>query len=127
MYPTVLDGDWVFVDPSAGVRPAQIAVFDRNGTTIVHRVVSVRRGLEMGDACWHANHFLPGQVVGRVIALTRDGETVDLTGSRREIRDQLRWIRSVGRLGCRKLGRITSSVMLTASRGLRTTQKQGRP
>lgn len=126
MYPSLRDGDWVFVNPSAPVRAGHIAVFERDGTTVVHRVVSVRLGLEMGDACRHANRFRPEQVLGRVVALARGGHTIDLTTPHRAwVTGRLRWIRSVGWLGSKKLGRIASRVLLTEG-ALRATGGRGR-
>ena len=78
MCPLLRDGDWLFVDPSPVVRRGDVAILDRNGEVVVHRVLSVRRGLERGDAGGNASRFRPEQVVGRVVAFNRAGHTTDL-------------------------------------------------
>lgn len=118
MFPTICNGDWVFVDASVPVRAGEIAVFGRGETAVVHRVVSVRRGLEMGDACRHANRFERDEVVGRVVALTRAGETIDLTTMSSRFRGRLRWVWDLRWLGLRMLERFVRKAMSLVCGGL---------
>lgn len=79
MLPTIHDGDWLFVAPNAPVRTGDVAVIRRDGTVVVHRVISRRLGLEMGDAARRANQFDDAGIVGRVVGLARGDDTVDMT------------------------------------------------
>lgn len=91
MVPTLREGDWVLVAPSRAVRPGDIAVLDYGEAKVVHRVISRRPYRETGDGVWSPRAFLPEQVVGTVVAVSRHGRTIDLT-------------RPLSRLGGRAIG-----------------------
>jgi hypothetical protein len=79
MRPVIRPGDWLFVSaPPSTLRSGDVAVFDRDGELVVHRILSLSRRLEQGDACRRPGRFLPEQVVGQVVAVGRDGRTRDL-------------------------------------------------
>ncbi len=117
MLPTLVEGDWVMVVPGSEVATGDIAVIDYAGTRVVHRVISRRRLVESGDGPGVARAFRLEQVVGRVVAVSRQGSTLDLTTARARIGGRLRARRSQVRLAVGRLGRIS-----TGARGGRQAQ-----
>lgn len=105
MLPTLREGDWVMVVPGPAVATGDVAVIDYGGTRVVHRVISRRRMVESGDGPGVARAFRPEQVVGRVIAISRQGSTLDLTTPFARISGRLRGLRTQGRMVRGRLGR----------------------
>ena len=87
MYPTIRDGDFVEVRPTSitDLGVGDVILCNRAGCVIVHRLVArwQRNGRGMlitkGDAVPHLDPPLSaGDVVGKVVAIERDGKRVDL-------------------------------------------------
>ena len=103
MVPTIRDGDWLFVDHLQSVRAGDVAVIDRSGSVVVHRVISRRLGLEMGDACPRGGRFEAAGVRGRVVAVARGDRTIDMTSVASRLRGHIWTLRGLGKIGFRKL------------------------
>ncbi len=91
MRPTIRGGEAITVTPVAieAVAAGDIVLFRRRGRMVVHRVLRVLREgdvvrfLTRGDASVAADPPLEAcHVLGRVVAVERDGRDVDLTGAR---------------------------------------------
>lgn len=101
MYPTIRHSEIITVAPLGGspVRAGDVVLYRRGRAAIAHRVIRVRSAagrsvgfVLRGDAAHCSDRPVePAQVLGRVLAVERDGRTVRL--------DLLspRWSRALGR------------------------------
>jgi signal peptidase I len=86
MLPAIQDSDHALVSHGcAGVRPGDVIVFRHEGTLIAHRVLRIERGddgptfVTKGDNVPRFDpHFSAGEIVGRVLAIERNGRTMSL-------------------------------------------------
>ena len=86
MLPTIHDGDHALVSHGcAGVRPGDVVVFRHEGTLIAHRVLRIEHSndgpifVTKGDNVPRLDpHFSAGEIVGRVLAIERNGRTMSL-------------------------------------------------
>jgi signal peptidase I len=86
MLPTIHDGDHALVSHGcAGVRPGDVVVFRREGTLVAHRVMRIEDGddgpifVTKGDNVPRFDpHFSAGEIVGRVLAIERNGQYMSL-------------------------------------------------
>jgi signal peptidase len=96
MYPTIRDGEMVTVVPvaPAGIRRGDIVLYRSEKGVIAHRVERVRRKAGRivylrlrGDASDSFDRPVqPEQVLGRVQAVERSGQQIDLAGVEAKIR-----------------------------------------
>ena len=121
MRPVIRSSDWLFVSTSpSNLRRGDVAIIDRDGERVVHRLLSVRRRLEQGDACQRPGRFLPEQVVGRVVALGRNGRTIDLGTGVARARGSYHVLRGFGLLaGKRALRRLGTAGRAPRTGGLK--------
>ena len=117
MQPNVLDGDTIVVAPlSAGApKRGDIALTRGEQGFILHRVIGldpVTGGiLTRGDA-GQQNDPRAGKVLGKVIAIERDGKTISLTGAGTALRHSARTqVRRLGKSGIRVASRLRSAVV----------------
>ncbi len=86
MKPNILPGDQLHIEVSSPekLRRGAIAVFRREGRVIAHRVVRIERGkacfVEKGDGKYMPYRLDFNSVLGRVVAVERDGEVRNLEG-----------------------------------------------
>lgn len=109
MLPTLCEGDWLLVSPARAVRPGDIVVLDYGQEKVVHRMISKHPRREMGDASSSARAFLPEQVLGKVVGVSRQGRTVDLTCPLAVVRGRIIGLRSRRRLAVACVARMLSA------------------
>ena len=108
MYPTIRKGEAIVVEPvpAAGLRKGDVALYRTERGITAHRVVaSGKTRFKMrGDAMASPNEPVDiQQILGRVVAVEREGRSIDLTSSGARIRHRIRaWTSSLKRLA-RKL------------------------
>jgi len=101
MHPTLLDGDRVIVGPFLGLpRAGQIALGHQGEHLVVHRLVGVemvegrRRYLLQGDARHGPDAgLLRENLIGRVVAVIRQGRRIDIDDSPAVLRREMRRVR----------------------------------
>lgn len=109
MQPNVLDGDVAIVAPLADkrLRRGEIVLLRNSRGLLLHRVIgrNEKSGeiITRGDAGQEAD-LPPEQVLGRAIAIEREGRTISLTGIRMRVLHALRI--QVRRARCGSLARV---------------------
>lgn len=83
MAPLLRSGDVVWVEPVApsALRRGDLVVVQRQGAWITHRLIARRgdRWYTKGDGLCHPDPAVPGEaILGRVIAIERDGSRIEL-------------------------------------------------
>lgn len=117
MYPTIHPGDWLFVaKPAQKVRLGDVAILERDGEIVVHRILSVRRGLEQGDASQWPGRFRPDQILGQVVALDRNGRTKEFDTLWGRARRWYYVVRGYGGLVKRRAGRCLATTRRDTTR-----------
>ena len=124
MRPTLVNGDAVVIEPFLGLpRPGQIVLARTDGILIVHRLVAIemvsgRRVYRLqGDAEPGPD---PGvrreNLIGRAVALVRDGRRVPIDDSPRALRQALRraTLRRLGRRLTRRAALLLPAMLLSA-------------
>jgi signal peptidase I len=97
MTPTIRDGDVIEVEPASGaeMKPDDIVLYRGPRGSIAHRIVAIERTggrvriIPRGDASNTLDEPVgPDAVLGRVIAVVREGSRVSLVGRRARMRRQ---------------------------------------
>jgi hypothetical protein len=78
MVPSLQPADWLIVDTTRRPRFGDIAVVDRSGRLVSHRVIDLRARRMRGDATDDVEYFLPADVLGTAVAVVHDHRPVDL-------------------------------------------------
>lgn len=78
MEPALRDGDHVIIERGRQPAIGDIAVFDKDGRTIVHRIVTTKPLRQMGDAAHRGSKLNASSVVGVGLVAVRDGRAFDL-------------------------------------------------
>jgi hypothetical protein len=94
MRPTILDGEVVTVAPISAhaIRRSDILLYQIKGRVIAHRVTGIKKRQDAGysfilrgDALACAERVEEEQVLGRVVAVERDGRRLSLTSQRAKL------------------------------------------
>ena len=85
MWPSVRAGAWVDIVPTlfSKLRPGDVAAFERNGTLVVHRIVTIEgdHAVFAGDSLRHSDGAIPAsRVLGRVEVVAQKGLSLRLPG-----------------------------------------------
>lgn len=127
MEPFLREGDRVeaVAVPPGGLRPGDLLVFEKGGEATVHRLLAVRGDLflEKGDGQATGTWLPWPRTVGRVVALWREGQRVDLHlppwPRRMAFLGRLhRWRHGAGRLSARLPGTLLPRLALGLLRRL---------
>lgn len=78
MEPALRDGDHVIIERGRQPAIGDIGVFDKDGRTIVHRIVTTKPLREMGDAVHRGSKVSESSLVGVGLVAVRDGCALDL-------------------------------------------------
>src|SRR5262252_2147971 len=88
MRPTIRGGEAITVEPVSEVKIGDIALYRAERGLIAHRVVGIRKGNGTAPVCFARGEaggsteeaVQEQQVLGRVVAVERNGRSIDLRG-----------------------------------------------
>ena len=113
MRPTIRGGETITIEPVSEIKMGDIALYRADRGLIAHRVVGIRNGngnaplfLTRGEAAGSTEEAVEEQQVwGKVVAVERNGQSIDLGGRWAKLRYRARsFARSAGRWGARLSG-----------------------
>ena len=113
MRPTIRGGETITIEPVSEIKMGDIALYRADRGLIAHRVVGIWNGndeapvfLTRGEAASSTEEAVEEQqVLGKVVAVERNGQSIDLGGRWAKLRYRARsFARSAGRWGARLSG-----------------------